>query len=223
MFHQDDLSRAVISAHFYTYLRGMFLVYIPMYSTIWEKIDQSIFRTAWCLLHHSVWVYGGILVHPLCCIFFLKLYTRSLHRLPIGAPGLLIPGCVSWFFESVVGQILDTGCWLKTVIGFEFYSPGCISYPGCLQLVTMLCFQLVILSNISLMSWRSGLHPYQSASIRVDVVNLFAGRVETCCTFFALTVLEWSWTFVLICCFPLLIQLTKVWHLRSAELSEFFV
>jgi hypothetical protein len=38
MLHQDDLSHAVISAHFYTYLGGMFLVYIPMYSTIWEKI-----------------------------------------------------------------------------------------------------------------------------------------------------------------------------------------
>jgi hypothetical protein len=34
MLHQDDLSHAVIGAHFYTYLGGMFLVYIPMYSTI---------------------------------------------------------------------------------------------------------------------------------------------------------------------------------------------
>jgi hypothetical protein len=34
MLHQDDLSPVVISAHFYTYLGGMFLVYIPMYYTI---------------------------------------------------------------------------------------------------------------------------------------------------------------------------------------------
>jgi hypothetical protein len=34
MLHQDDLLYAVISVHFYTYLSGMLLVYIPMYSTI---------------------------------------------------------------------------------------------------------------------------------------------------------------------------------------------
>jgi hypothetical protein len=33
MLHQDDLSHDVISARFYTYLGGMFLVYISMYST----------------------------------------------------------------------------------------------------------------------------------------------------------------------------------------------
>jgi hypothetical protein len=32
VLHQDDISHAVISAHFYTYLGGMFLVYIAMYS-----------------------------------------------------------------------------------------------------------------------------------------------------------------------------------------------
>jgi hypothetical protein len=60
-----------------------------------------------------------------------------LHRLPIGAPGPLIPGCVGWFFESVVGRILDSGCRLKMVVGFEFYSSGCTSYPDCLQLVIL--------------------------------------------------------------------------------------
>jgi hypothetical protein len=39
MLHQDDHLPAVISAHFYTYLGGMLLVYIPMYSTIWNNID----------------------------------------------------------------------------------------------------------------------------------------------------------------------------------------
>jgi hypothetical protein len=52
----------------------------------------------------------------------------------------LIPGCVDWFFESVVGQILDSDYWLNTVVGFEFYWPGFTSYLGCLQLVTMAVF-----------------------------------------------------------------------------------
>jgi hypothetical protein len=34
MLHQDDLSPTIISARFHTYLGGMFLVYIPMCSTI---------------------------------------------------------------------------------------------------------------------------------------------------------------------------------------------
>jgi hypothetical protein len=114
MFHQDDLSPTIISAPFYTYLGGMFVVYIPLYPTIWNKFDWRIFRIAsWHLLHHSVWVYGGILIHPLHCIFFLRLYTRLLHRLPIGAPGLFIPGCVGWFFGSVVGRIINLGLPIK--------------------------------------------------------------------------------------------------------------
>jgi hypothetical protein len=34
ILHEDDLSPTIIIAHFHTYLEGMFLVYIPMYSTI---------------------------------------------------------------------------------------------------------------------------------------------------------------------------------------------
>jgi hypothetical protein len=103
-----------------------------------------------------MWVYGGILIHPLCCIFIMKLYTWPLHRIPTGAPGPLIPCCLDWFFESVVGRILDSGCWLNMVVGFEFYSPCCTSYLGCLQLVTMAVF----LASypwwyFTLMSWRS--------------------------------------------------------------------
>jgi hypothetical protein len=49
----------------------------------------------------------------------------------------MILGCVSWLFESVVGGILDSGCRLKTVVDFEFYSSDCTSYPGCLQVVIM--------------------------------------------------------------------------------------
>ena len=32
----------------------------------------------------------------------------------------LIVGCVGWFLESVVGRILESGCRLKTVVGFKF-------------------------------------------------------------------------------------------------------
>jgi hypothetical protein len=53
------------------------------------------------------------------------------------APGPLIPGCVGWFFESVVWQILNSGCWLKTVVDFEFYLSCYTSYPACLQLVIL--------------------------------------------------------------------------------------
>jgi hypothetical protein len=129
---------------FHTYLGGMFLVYIPMYSTIWNKVDWRIFRTAsWHLLHHSVWVYGGILIHPLCCIFFLRLYTRLLHRLPISAPGPCILGCVGWFFESVVRWIIDLGCRLKTVVGLEFYSLGCTSLDSGYRLKMMVASSFI--------------------------------------------------------------------------------
>jgi hypothetical protein len=55
----------------------------------------------------------------------------------------LIVGCVGWFFESVVGRILDSGYRLKTVVGFEFYLSGCISYR-CLHLVILASLKLVI-------------------------------------------------------------------------------
>jgi hypothetical protein len=56
----------------------------------------------------------------------------------------LIPGCVGWFFESVVGWILDSGCLLKMVVGFKFNSSGCTSYPGYLHLVTMAIFSHIM-------------------------------------------------------------------------------
>jgi hypothetical protein len=68
------------------------------------------------------------------------LYTRPLHRFPIDAPVKLIRGCVGWFLETVVAQILNLGCRLKMVVGFEFYSSGCTSYLGYLPLVTMPMF-----------------------------------------------------------------------------------
>jgi hypothetical protein len=59
----------------------------------------------------------------------------------------LIVGCVGWFFESVVGRILDSGCRLKTVVGFEFYLSGCTSYRY-LQQVILASSKLVILRLI---------------------------------------------------------------------------
>jgi hypothetical protein len=82
----------------FTHPKGMFRVYILMYSTIWKKVDWRIFRTAsWHLLHHSMWVHGGILIHSLCCIFFLRLYMRPLHQFPIGAP--------DWFYVVLVDSL----------------------------------------------------------------------------------------------------------------------
>jgi hypothetical protein len=67
----------------------------------------------------------------------MGLQERPLHRQPIGALDPLILGCVGCFFESVVRRLLNSGCRLKTVVGFEFYSSGCTSYPYCLQVVIL--------------------------------------------------------------------------------------
>jgi hypothetical protein len=68
--------------------------------------------------------------------------TNMVLLLPSRSPRLIV-GCVDWFFESVVGQILDSGCWLKMVVGFEFYLSGCTSYH-CLQQVILASSKLVI-------------------------------------------------------------------------------
>jgi hypothetical protein len=39
----------------------------------------------------------------------------------------------------VVGRIINSDCWLKTVVGFECYLPGCTSYH-CLQQVIQLFY-----------------------------------------------------------------------------------
>jgi hypothetical protein len=71
----------------------------------------------------------------------------------------LIVGCVGWFFESVVGRILDSGCRLKTVVGFEFYLSGCTSYR---------CLQQVILASLKLVIWRLILRREDRASWRIN-------------------------------------------------------
>jgi hypothetical protein len=62
-----------------------------------------------------------------------------------GTPWLIV-SCVGWFFEIVVGRILDSGYRLKTVVGFEFYLLGCMSYR---------CLQQAILASLKLVIWCS--------------------------------------------------------------------
>jgi hypothetical protein len=78
--------------------------------------------------------------------------------LPLRSPRLIV-GCVGWFFESVVGRILDSGCRLKTVVGFEFYLSGCTSYR---------CLQQVILASLKLVIWRLILRREDRASWRIN-------------------------------------------------------
>jgi hypothetical protein len=81
-------------------------------------------------------------------ISFAGIQKRQLHPLPIGAPTPFEISSIDcklccWFLESVVGRVLDSGCRLKTVVGFEFYLPGCTSYR-CLQQVILASLKLVI-------------------------------------------------------------------------------
>ena len=55
---------------------------------------------------------------------------------PIHAPATSCAGCVGWFFESVIGRILGSGCRIETVVGSLCVSSGCTSYPAA-QLVTL--------------------------------------------------------------------------------------
>jgi len=66
----------------------------------------------------------------------LGLRKRPLHRHPIRAPATSSAGCVGWFFESVIGRILASGCRIETVVGSLCVSSGCTSYPAA-QLVTL--------------------------------------------------------------------------------------
>jgi hypothetical protein len=96
---------------------------------------------------------------------------------------------------------------------------------GVASSILLMIFSWVIHYVLTFLSRRSEvfiLVLWRFASIRVNVVNLLVRCIESCYTLFVSGVLEWSWTFILACYFPLLIQLAKVRHLRSAEFSEFF-
>jgi hypothetical protein len=78
---------------------------------------------------------------PLCsCDFPVGLHRRPLHRHPICAPGTLCSGCVCWFFESVIGRILDSGCCIRTVVGFLCVSSDCTTYPAARSYLSWLIF-----------------------------------------------------------------------------------
>jgi hypothetical protein len=69
----------------------------PLFSYLLTKLESDLYPFALVISLRDYRL-------PLCsCDFLAGLQKRPLHRLPIGAPGPLIPGCVGWFFESVVG------------------------------------------------------------------------------------------------------------------------
>jgi hypothetical protein len=86
---------------------------------------------------------------PLCsCDFPVALHQRPLHLHPICAPGTSCSGCVGWFFETVIGRILDLGCRIETVVGFLCMLLGCTTYPAAHRYFSWLIYQLVTLFKI---------------------------------------------------------------------------
>jgi hypothetical protein len=86
-------------------------------------------------------------------ISFTGLQKRWLHLLPNwcsyslrGLPWLIV-GCVGWFFESVVGRILNSGYRFKMVVGFKFYLSGCTSYRCLQQVIRQLIIKVKILHH----------------------------------------------------------------------------
>jgi hypothetical protein len=78
---------------------------------------------------------------PLCsCDFPVGLHRRPLHRHPICAPGTSCSCCIGWFFESVIGRILDSGYRIETVVGFLCVSSGCTTYLTARSYLSWLIF-----------------------------------------------------------------------------------
>jgi len=69
-------------------------------------------------------------LYPFALVDPLGLQKRPLHRHPIRAPATSSAGCVGWFFESVIGRILGSGCRIEMVVGSLCVSSGCTSYPA---------------------------------------------------------------------------------------------
>ena len=68
-------------------------------------------------------------LYPFALVILLGLQKRPLHQHSIRAPATLSAGCVSWFFEIVIGRILGSGCRIETVVGSLCVSSSCTSYP----------------------------------------------------------------------------------------------
>jgi hypothetical protein len=81
----------------------------------------------------------------------------------------------------------------------------------------------VVHSAVAFLAWRSEFFLpilQRPTSIWVDAMNLLVCCIKSWCTLFTFAVLEWSWTFVLICCFSLLAQFTKVQYLCSLNFQN---
>jgi hypothetical protein len=113
---------------------------------LWNKDDFWYWNTT--PLFSCVLTISESYLYPFALVISLRDY-RSDHVIVSQLVLLvyLIAGCVGWFFESVVGRILDSGCRFKMVVGFEFYLPGCTSYR-CLQQFILAVLHVVILIGI---------------------------------------------------------------------------
>jgi hypothetical protein len=113
---------------------------------LWNKDDFWYWNTT--PLFSRVLTISESYLYPFAFVISLRDY-RSGHV--IGSQLVLlvhlISGCVGWFFNSVFGRILDLVFRFKTVVGIEFYLPGCTSY-WCLQQFILAVLQLVILVGI---------------------------------------------------------------------------
>ena len=96
-------------------------------------------------------------LYPFALVFsFAEITEAAASSAPNPCSWSSSSGCVGWFFESVVGQILGSDCRIETVVGSLCVSSGCTSYPRCLQ-------QVIGWSSASYpTSWRSGQRPHHS-------------------------------------------------------------
>ena len=104
---------------------------VPCINTICiSKIKQDFDNEIEPLLFSYVLTNSERDLYPFALVDPLGLQKRPLHRHPIRAPATSSAGCVGWFFESVIGRILGSGCRIEMVVGSLFVSSGCTSYPA---------------------------------------------------------------------------------------------
>ena len=117
---------------------------------------------------------------PLCSCVFLR--GDYISGCVIGTQSVLL---VHWFqvgfFESVVGQILGSGCRIETVVGSLCVSSGCTSYRCLQQVISCLSTRYQDRDNTS---WRSGPRTSsralaQNDRIKIPVKQLNGSTVST--------------------------------------------
>ena len=69
-------------------------------------------------------------LYPFALVISLGITEAAASSAPIRAPATSCAGCIGWFFESVIGRILGSGCCIETVVGSLCVSSGCTSYPA---------------------------------------------------------------------------------------------